>query len=62
MKSFEDSSHTAALFPMGRFGEMPTLVKDRYWNTTEVHVPYTSASALARRMSVNNIGSTMNLK
>ncbi|XP_055349586.1 bestrophin-2-like isoform X2 [Paramacrobiotus metropolitanus] len=44
-----------------KFAQMPTIGKDRYWNTTEVKVPYTNKRDLTRRLSVNNIGSTMNL-
>ncbi|OQV12139.1 Bestrophin-1 [Hypsibius exemplaris] len=45
-----------------KFGQMPTLVKDMYWDTTEVKVPYTSASAELRRKSAAHIGSTINLE
>ncbi|GAU99262.1 hypothetical protein RvY_10290-2 [Ramazzottius varieornatus] len=45
-----------------KFGQLPTLVKDAYWDTTEVKVPYTSASAAQRRNSITHIGSTMQLE
>lgn len=40
-----------------RFGQIPPVGKDVFWNATTVQLPYTSAADMTRTMNVDNRGS-----